>query len=368
MRWLDEELPDVNEIHRRLELAIPTELDPRGWGRREMAAKTVFTKLYGQAVEGEDRWLRPTAVTDMTDQQAQEQDPEVRRRWLDHVQSPKRPKHVKGRWYSENTREPIRDETLRFLREIGAVVERSGLPTTSPRPRYALEKSFARLFTSQLDQTEADQATSEWRERNLRQVDLARLALTRQGVATSDRPLVKLPTGETRRLATGPSSILSKAVVESFAPHFLVRPGVIMISESARKLTYQDRDLAASIGFEIDTSSTLPDLLLVDLREPEILFVFVECVVSDGEISRQRREELTALADAAGVPASQCAFVTAFADRSEAVFRKVASTISWGTFAWFASEPHHLIHFRHGGTKRMESLSELSQHRREPST
>lgn len=281
MRWLDEELPDVDEIHRRLRLAIPTAVDPRGWGRREMAAKTVFTMLYGQAVEGEDRWLRPTAVTDMTDQQAEEQDPVSRRHWLDHVQSPKRPKHVKGRWYSENTREPIRDETLRFLREIGAVVERSGLPTTSPLPRYALDKGFARLFASHLDPAEADEAISAWRERNLRRVDLARLALTRQGVATSERPLVELPTGETRRLAPGPSSILTKAVVESFAPRFLDRPGVIMISESARKLTYQDRDLAASIGFEIDPSSTLPDLLLVDLHEPEILFVFVECVVTD---------------------------------------------------------------------------------------
>jgi hypothetical protein len=51
------------------------------------------------------------------------------------------------RWYADNTREPIRDETLRDgLVAVGAVVRREDLPTTSGAPRYALKLDFAALF------------------------------------------------------------------------------------------------------------------------------------------------------------------------------------------------------------------------------
>lgn len=123
--WLDERLPEVEEIRRRLARVIPGAQDPQGWIHRELAAKTVFVMLYGYAVEGHDRWIRPTAVTDMTDEQAARQDPESRKGWLDEVQGRGRPQVIPGRWYSENTRESIRDETLRSLVQLGVVVERA---------------------------------------------------------------------------------------------------------------------------------------------------------------------------------------------------------------------------------------------------
>jgi hypothetical protein len=52
------------------------------------------------------------------------------------------------RWFHDNTREPIRDETLRDgLVRIGAVVTRSGLATTSSKGRYALRRA-KNLFAS----------------------------------------------------------------------------------------------------------------------------------------------------------------------------------------------------------------------------
>jgi hypothetical protein len=46
-----------------------------------------------------------------------------------------------------NTRESIRDDTIRTgLAANGVVVEREGLATTSPEPRYALRTNFAALF------------------------------------------------------------------------------------------------------------------------------------------------------------------------------------------------------------------------------
>ena len=334
----------VGDILERIRRAIPAELDPRGFATRELAAKTIFVMLYGGAIEGADRWIRPTAVTDMTDEQAARQDDDEGARWLDRVQGFPRPHAGEGRWYGENTREPIRDETIRQLIQLGAIVERANVPTTSPKPRYALAEHFAALFAPGLAGGELDEAIEDWQQRHLSREQRARLALSHRGSRPSeDRPLVTLPNGETRRLAAGPSSALTKSVVESFAPRFLRKPAVVVISESARKLTYTDQQLAHMIGFDIDVGRTLPDVVLADLEEP-LLIVFVECVVSDGEVNAGRKEELEEMARRAKFDPAGCAFVTAFPDRVRSRYRSLSTSLAWGSFAWFASEPDDLLH------------------------
>lgn len=57
-----------------------------------------------------------------------------------------------GHWYAVNTRESIRDDTIRYaLIQKGAVIERPGLSTTSPAGRYALQSDFAALLAPDLD-------------------------------------------------------------------------------------------------------------------------------------------------------------------------------------------------------------------------
>ena len=351
----DQEILAVPAVHSRIRRIIPPEIDPRGFARRELAAKTVFVMLYGGAIEGEERWLRPTAVTDMTDDQARIADPAERRRWLDRAQGVPRPAVGADRWFGENTREPIRDETLRVLLEVGAVVERSDLPTTSPKPRYALARDFAALFAPALEGRKLEKAIGSWQERHCSREELARLSLTRRGLQPSvERPLVTLPGGITRRLSAGPSAELTKAVIESFALTFLRQPAVVTISESARKLTHADEDLARSIGLEIDVSRTLPDVILVDLAKP-FLIAFVECVVSDGEIGARRKRELEDLARSGGFDPRRCAYVTTFADRARSRYGRLASSIAWGTFVWFASEPDHLVYLHSPGEQRLSS-------------
>ncbi len=288
--WLEASLPSPKEVLRRLRLLIPEQSDPRGWVRREIAARTVFVFLYGYAIEGEDRWLRPTAVTDMTDRQARRLDRRDRELWLEKVQGPRRPRTIRGRWYSENTREPIRDETLRLLVELGAVVERTGLATTSPKPRYALRRTFLALCDPGLSGGALRAAIETWRRDHLSPAALARIALERRGAAASGAGvLVTLPGGEVRRLAPGPSSRLIKAVVEEFARRFLADPAVVLLSESADKVTYRDEELLRAVRLRIDPQVALPDLVLADIGVKPTLLVFVECVVTDGAVDERRR-------------------------------------------------------------------------------
>ena len=105
-------LLSVPEIQNRLQIIFPEGTTNRNFVIREMAAKTVFTMLYTGGIEGNDRWIRPDQVTRMTDAQSlMTGDQERQDRAVESMRSAAG--NIEGRWYAANTREPIRDETLR---------------------------------------------------------------------------------------------------------------------------------------------------------------------------------------------------------------------------------------------------------------
>lgn len=71
--------------------------------------------------------------------------------------------------------------------------------------------------------------------------------------------------------------------------------------------------------------------------------MFVEVVATDGAVTAERKKARLRIATDAGFVPEQVAFVTAYGDRASAGFKKTVSRLAWGSFAWFASEPDHLI-------------------------
>ena len=350
----------VTDIHERLQAIFPEGTANRNYVTREIAAKTVFVMLYVGAVEGTERWLRPDQVTRMTDSQAAMANDQDREAWLAESMRPATG-YIEGRWYAANTREPIRDETLREgLVRMGAVKEREGLPTTSPSPRYALAEEFARLFDPGLTEEALKAASEKWQTANLSRGALARVAIMRRGaVAREGRVLVTFPNGETRHMEPGPSSVISKAVVEQFAPRFLEQPGVIWLSESRNQVVARDDSLAQDIGLTIQPDRNLPDLILVDLGPAEPLLVFVEVVATAGPVSDARQAALMTIATEAGFRENQVAFLTAYADRDDAAFKASVSELAWRSFAWFMSEPEHIVALYGGAVGGLVRLSDL---------
>ena len=353
-------LADRQTIHQRLRAIFPEGIQNRLYCTREMAASTVFAMLYVGAVEGAGRFLAPKQIYRMTEMQERRTDEDDRLRYARESLTPGFTPEGR-RWYLDNTREPLRDETLRDgLVAIGAVIVRPGVPTTSGLPRYALRPAFAALFDPELTATAFSGAAQAWREENLSPGALARVALMIQGVAASrDGVLVTFPNGEARRMAAGPSSEISKAVVEVFAPKFLRAPGVVLLSESQAKIIGRDEDLMARLHLKIEAGSNLPDVVLVDLFPREPLLVFVEVVASDGAVTADRKEALLRIATDAGFGRDRVAFVTAYADRAAAGFRKTVSRLAWGSVAWFASEPDHLV-VQHEGVAGRRSLDQMT--------
>ncbi|MDP2083547.1 MAG: BsuBI/PstI family type II restriction endonuclease [Pseudotabrizicola sp.] len=334
------------EIHARLPVIFPDGSANREHCIWEIAAKTIFVMAYVGAVEGLSVWIRPDQVTRMTDDQAAKLDAEARGAWAKESMKPSKA-DVPGRWYAVNTRESIRDDTIRYaLIQNGAVIDKPGLSTTSPAGRYALQAEFADLLAPDIDEATFIAKASAWRGKHLNAGALARIAIVRRGAAGGGQyELVTFPNGETRRLTTGPSADISKAVIEVFAPKFLEKPGVISLSESGNKVVARDDELAKAIGLVIPADKNLPDIVLVDLGPSHPLLVFVEVVHTDGPVNDTRRTALLLIAEGAGFPPQHVAFVTAFLDRASPAFRKTVSSLAWGSYAWFASEPDCLVVF-----------------------
>lgn len=337
------------KVLERLPMIFPEGTPNRVYCTRELAASTVFTALYIGAIDGEDVYLGPKHVYRMTHEQAAIEDSKARESYRD-VWKPNGPTVPGRRWYADNTREPIRDETLREgLVAVGAIIA-IPMATTSGRPRYALKSDFAQLFDPMLQDEALEAAIANFQTQHLSASALARVSIMLAGAAgNSHGILVAFPNGETRKLAPGPSSIIAHAVIEVFAKQFLGSPAVLWLSESGNKVVASDDKLAQSIGLKIEADKNLPDIILVDLAPTDPLLVFIEVVATDGAVTERRQEALYALTDAAGFKRKQVAFVTAYRDRESAGFRKTVSGLAWDSFAWFVSEPEHIVFLRDGG-------------------
>lgn len=339
------------EVYARLQAIFPDGTPHRTYLTRMLAGSTVFVALYIDAVEGSGSFLGPKHVYRMTDEQAYKLDAQSRKDYAVNVL--RGGSHIDGRrWYQDNTREPIRDETLREgLVAIGAVIERTDLPTTSSKPRYALGAAFAALFDPALTGDALATKITEWQTAALSKGALARLAIVRRGASIgTDQVLVTFPNGETRRMKPGPSSEITKSVVERFATAFLKDPAVIFLSESGNKVVARDDELSRSIGLNIKADKNLPDIILADLGPANPLLVFVEVVATDGPISERRKQALEAVIAEANYPLEHVAFLTAYLDRAAGSFKKTVDSLAWGSYAWFAAEPDRLIVFaeKHG--------------------
>jgi hypothetical protein len=348
-------------IAERLPLIFPEGTPNRIYCVRELAASAVFAALYIGAIENMGRYLGPVHVYRMTHEQAVLADSADREAYAATV-TRKNGVVAGTRWYADNTREPIRDETLRDgLVAIGAISRREDLPTTSGQPRYALKADFAALFDPALAGEALEGAIANFHETHLSKGALARVTIMRAGAAGNAAGVrVAFPNGETRLLAPGPSSIIAQAVIEVFAKRFLASPAVLWLSESGNKVVVRDDAIASAIGLKIEADKNLPDLILADLGHNEPLILFVEVVATDGAITERRRDAIHALTDTAGFDRKQVAFLTAYRDRQSAGFKKTVAQLAWGSFAWFASEPAQLLVLHDGSAGEGLSLPRTS--------
>ncbi len=332
------------EVQSRLEMLFPQATPNRNWLTRDIAAKTVFVMLYVGATETRASLAQPKHIYKMTDKQAELTSQEQRFAYVAFVRAPGYSPNGTT-WFADNTREPIRDETLKEgLIRVGAVGFDATVPTTSSKPRYFLKADFAALFDPALIGDALEAAIAKWRTKHLTAAELRRTLIVAAADAADAQVSVKLPGpgGGTRTLEPGPTQVIAKKFVEDFLPRFFNRAHVIFLSQSGQKVVHADEKFAKELGLDINAGKLLPDLILAE-TEPRLVLVFVEFVASDGPINEKRKEELLQLASNTKLPKSDLAFITAFLDRSSPPFKSRFAELAWNSFAWCAGEPERLI-------------------------
>lgn len=336
-------LPDIQA---RLGLIFPAEFPDRGILVGIMAARVVFVSLYGGFISGQNRFFRPSTITNFSDDQAALATDAERRDWLARCHKQKF-KPIGTIWYANNSREPVRDDLIRnrYI-PLGVMSKLEGYAPTHPAPIYSLAPGFAALFDPALTGQTLEKAIEAWRKANLNAHTRRRMALLASGVkAKSGSMDVALPTtGKVLRLTAGEASVITKDVCEVLAPTLFKEPVVVHVSLSDQKTFPELVGQAKAVGLEFDPSLELPDVVFVDLGHEPMRLVFVEVVHSDGPITEVRAKALLKIAESAGIPPKHVMLITAFEDRSADAYRKRFSELAVGSSVWFRSEPDMLMY------------------------
>lgn len=344
-----------SEIQERLEQIFPRDaFDPVH--SNPLAAAAVAAMLYVDAVVSDigelpanTTWARPTTclwmndaiytrATSSADRQEWRKAAARGRRATEELEESWGYPHA-GRWYLDNSRETLRDETFQAWLSFGALRDRPGIKTTSSQPRWAMTDSFAALFAPSLLEEELQHAIEQWRTSNMETGARVRIATLREREQRQHAVSVRLPDGVRRLLEPGDASLILKGVLENWAPARLNDPVVLSISEPGDKVYLADAARLRALGLAIDVGNLLPDALIADIGRNPSEFWIIEAVASDGPITEDRKLQLLRWARDQRIPAEYCYFLTAFLDRNSSASKRRLKDLAVGTFAWYASEP-----------------------------
>lgn len=243
-------------------------------------------------------------------------------------------REVVGKKVAENTRESYRKTSLAPLMNCGIVV-RHQLSTNDPSTYYRLHPDFERLSSEVHGEVHA------------RLIESLRIKTTRTrgyGVRKAgNHGEVSVAIGDSQSfsLSPGAHNYLEKAVVEIFGRAYMEQPEVVCLGDSAPRKGFQSRALMRRLNLPIDTTASLPDVILCSELQKHL--VIVEVVTSSGVVNTMRLEQLRRFAKGPRRLGYIISYVTAFSSRS--IFRKFVEEIAWGTSVWIESEPNNIVHF-----------------------
>jgi hypothetical protein len=335
----------------RLELVLPHQITGVTATANPAASAVAFVAMYVGAI-GEHAPIRPSTVTWMSDAVAAKRTEAERRAY--YRAAMRGEKEVasfcdeitveRGKiWYANNSREPVRDESIDALINNGAVLNiRTDLSTNSPLARYTLDPEFAALLSPDLVGEQLEQAVEQWRSTHLSPTGRRRAQLRRDPARNSKSVPVNLPGAGVRQLHPGASSWILKGVAEQFSAH-LREPNVLFISQPGEKVNMLDGQALKAMGLAVDQTTLLPDCIMADLDPERDEVWFVEAVFSGGEITNERKESLLAWAAAQGLSPEKCRFLNAFESRTHSEAKRALPMLADGSFAWFSDEPERLL-------------------------
>jgi hypothetical protein len=245
---------------------------------------------------------------------------------------------VIGKPVAEGTRESYRKTSLAPLLNYGLVV-RHQLSTNDPNTYYRLHPDFARIF-SEKNIEERNRLIGQLQKK----LNSTKERTTFRNIQRKDVH-VRIDNEQTFSLSPGEHNHLEKAIVEVFSHAFLSEPQIVYIGDTAPRKGYQNRSLMRKLNLPIDTTASLPDVILFSGSESHL--VIVEAVTSSGTVNPIRLEQLRKFTRGPKKLGHKISYVTAFPSRT--AFRRFIEDIVWGSSVWIENEPNNIVHFERMG-------------------
>lgn len=131
---------------------------------------------------------------------------------------------------------------------------------------------------------------------------------------------------------------VTRRVLAEFYPRFAPHGRVVWVSERLGETAYGSGDWLRSLQLSDDALAELPNVMIRRARRNDF------CLIDVARLGRQmtvrRRDRLLRILRPLR---SALLFITAFENRKE--FQRLVVDCPWGTVAWFADEPDHLVVF-----------------------
>ncbi len=236
--------------------------------------------------------------------------------------------------YAENTRESIRKRSMQRLVNHGLAIVNPDDPertTNSGDTNYILTPEFLYIL-EHIGSSDLPSVIDGWRKKH------KSVLSKRKKIDSSHRIEIILPDRSKISLSPGEHNALEKEIIESFVAHHIPGPSFLYIGDARNKMLYSNEGLLKTLGIELNVHNKLPDIIVYSMKL-ETIFA-IEAVTSVCPVEEKRKTEIEAIFEHIGKPV-KC--VTAFLDRG--AFGKYSRVLAWGTFAWIAVEPEHLIRF-----------------------
>ncbi len=241
-------------------------------------------------------------------------------------------RNVLGEPVAENTRESYRKESLKPLRQAG-IAECHQSSINDPNTFYTLNPDFEPVLR-EIPEVRQRHLLQRWNKGHPDRYEALRGAGARHGLAIEYH-------GETFQLSSGSHSLLTKQVLDVFAPAYIPGFEPIYISDTRNKMLFVNDKLTRQLKLALDEHDRLPDLILY---RPSMNIVYpIEVVTSVGPFSESRKEEVHAILSKRSPIQFGEVYITAFPDRN--VLRRFVADIAWETKVWIAAEHYGIIHF-----------------------
>jgi hypothetical protein len=237
-----------------------------------------------------------------------------------------------GFMYKENSREPIRRQTIHQFIQAGIAElnpDNPNRPTNSPDNVYSVTSEALNLLKKF--------STPAWSEALNNFIAEKGTLAEKYDRKKSMNLKLELPNGSTVSLSPGKHNELQVEVIKSFRPRFFANGEIIYLGDTAHKLLVLDKKLE-ELKVPITLHDKLPDIVLFDPSRN--VLVLIEVVTSHGPVTPKRFIELENVLSESKL---KRIYVSAFPNFS--ILKKHIDSIAWETEIWLADKPEHMIHF-----------------------